>query len=77
MSFFTKTDRKMERYIQIRGLATPLITKIGTTVPRELILQSARDLGMLGDDGNTLAFQRETDIDYVMDRAIFDIPWPK
>src|SRR6185437_12355888 len=77
MSLFTKTDREMERYIQIRELATPLITKIGMTVPRELILQSARDLGMLGDDGSTLAFQRKTDIDYVMDRAIFDMPSPK
>lgn len=70
-------DSRIRKYKSIRAMGIPLMTKVGKTLPKELILQAAKDLRMLGKNGKTLIMDAENEVDFLMDRAIHDIPWPK
>lgn len=70
-------DPNIRKYKSIRAMGVPLMTAVGETVPRELILQAAKDLRMLRDDGRTVVMDAEDEVVFFMDRAIHDIPWPK
>lgn len=60
------------RYKKWRRRGKELNRKIVHRVPRELVLQAAKDLGMQGK-GDTLIFDSEDETSYLMDRAIYDI----
>ena len=50
---------------------------MGTTAPKGLISQAAADLRMLGKDGRTISTDTQDVIDFLIDRIVHDIPWPK
>ena len=52
------------------------MTTVSKSLPRELILQAARDLRLL-DKKQTIVCDTEDEFSFIMDRAIHDIPWPK
>jgi len=66
---FFKSD--IARYKKWRKIGIQLNDKIIDKIPKELILQAARDLRMLGK-GNVLVFDSEDETSYLMDRAIYD-----
>lgn len=70
-------DPKIRKYKGIRAMGVPLMTGVGKTLPRDLILQAAKDLRMLGKDGKTIRMDAKDEVDFLMDRAIHDIPWPE
>ena len=69
-------DFKLRRYKKIRQLGMPLLTRVAQTVPRELFFQAAEDLRMLSKD-KTIIMKNEDEVNFIMDRAIHDIPWPE
>ncbi len=68
-------DFELKRYIKIREMACPLLTEVGKTIPRDLIGRTARDSGMLEGDGRTLVLDNEEHVNFLVDRALHDIPW--
>ena len=52
-----------------------LMGAITKSLPRELILQAARDLRLLDKKGRIC--DTEDELSFIMDRAIHDIPWPE
>jgi hypothetical protein len=53
------------------------MTKAAEDMPKDLFTQAAKELKVLGKDGKTLVLDEEHEVDYILDRAIHDIPWPK
>lgn len=70
-------DSKVGKYKSIRAMGMPLMSRVSKTLPKDLILQAAKDLRMLGKNGRTVVMDAEHEVDFLMDRAIHDIPWPQ
>ena len=66
----------LKTYKHLRQIGMPLMTTVSKSLPRELILQAARDLRLL-DKKQTIVCDTEDEFSFIMDRAIHDIPWPK
>ena len=69
-------DSDLRTYKHLRQIGMPLMTTVSKSLPRELILQAARDLRLL-DKKQTIVCDTEDEFSFIMDRAIHDIPWPK
>jgi len=69
-------DSDLRTYKHLRQMGMALMTRISKSLPRELILQAARDLGLL-DKRRMIVYDREDELSFIMDRAIHDIPWPE
>ena len=69
-------DSQLRRYKRIREQSVPCMTQAATGLPKELLLQAARDLRLLGKDDKTFVMDDEQEFDFILDRAIHDIPWP-
>ena len=67
---FSKSN--IPRYKKWRKIGKKLNDKIIEKIPKEVILQAAKDLRMLGKR-NFLIFDSEDETSYLMDRAIYDI----
>ena len=66
----------LRTYKHLRQIGMSLMTTVLKSLPRELILQAARDLRLL-DKKQTIVCDTEDEFSFIMDRAIHDIPWPK
>ena len=66
----------LRTYKHLRQIGMSLMTTVSKSLPRELILQAARDLRLL-DKKQTIVCDTEDEFSFIMDRAIHDIPWPK
>jgi hypothetical protein len=69
-------DSDLRTYKHLRQIGMPLMTTVSKSLPRELILQAARDLRLLDKKG-VIVCDTEDEFSFIMDRAIHDIPWPK
>lgn len=69
-------DSDLRTYKHLRQIGMPLMTTVSKSLPRELILQAARDLRLL-DKKQMIVCDTEDEFSFIMDRAIHDIPWPK
>ena len=70
----TLLDSDLRTYKHIRQIGLDLMSAITKSVPRELILQAARDLRLLDKQG-MIVCDTEDELSFIMDRAIHDIPW--
>ena len=62
----------INRYKKWRKLGMELNNKLINEIPRDVFLESAKDLRMIGKDG-IIVSNSEDELSYVMDRAINDI----
>ena len=69
-------DSDLRRYKQLRQIGVGLMGAITRSLPKELILQAARDLRLLDKKGRIVC-DTEDETSFIMDRAIHDIPWPE
>ena len=69
-------DSDLRRYKQLRQIGMGLMGAITRSLPKELILQAARDLRLLDKKGRIVC-DTEDETSFIMDRAIHDIPWPE
>lgn len=70
-------DTQVRKYKNIRTMGMALMSKVSKTVPVDILLQAAREFRMRGKDGKTVILDEQSEADFIMDRAIHDIPWPK
>ena len=75
-SYATELDSDLRTYKHLRQMAMQLMSAIVKSLPRELILQAARDLRLL-DKERRIVCATEDELSFIMDRAIHDIPWPE
>ncbi|MBI4490836.1 MAG: hypothetical protein HY694_17265, partial [Deltaproteobacteria bacterium] len=68
-------DSDLRTYKHLRQIGMGLMTAVSKSLPRELILQGARDLRLLDKKG-VIVCDTEDEFSFIMDRAIHDIPWP-
>jgi hypothetical protein len=69
-------DSDLRRYKYLRQIGMDLMGAITRSLPKELILQAARDLRLLDKRGRIVC-DTEDETSFIMDRAIHDIPWPE
>jgi hypothetical protein len=69
-------DADLRRYKHLRQIGMGLMGAITRSLPKELILQAARDLRLLDKKGRIVC-DTEDETSFIMDRAIHDIPWPE
>ena len=69
-------DSDLRRYKHLRQIGMGLMGAITRSLPKELILQAARDLRLLDKKGRIVC-DTEDETSFIMDRAIHDIPWPE
>ena len=69
-------DSDLRTYKHLRQIGMPLMSAVLKSLPRELILQAARDLRLLDKKG-TIVCDTEDEMFFIMDRAIHDMPWPQ
>ncbi|MBI4527989.1 MAG: SEC-C domain-containing protein, partial [Deltaproteobacteria bacterium] len=69
-------DSDLRTYKHLRQMGMQLMGAITKSLPRELILQAARDLRLLDKKGRIVC-DTEDELSFIMDRAIHDIPWPE
>ncbi|HEU4345731.1 MAG TPA: hypothetical protein VFU31_29635 [Candidatus Binatia bacterium] len=69
-------DSDLRTYKHLRQIGMQLMSAITKSLPRELILQAARDLRLLDQKGRIVC-DTEDELSFIMDRAIHDIPWPE
>ena len=70
-------DSQLKTYQRIREQSSPCMTRAAKDMPKDLLFQAAKDLKLLGRDGKTFVLDEEQEIEFILDRAIHDIPWPK
>jgi hypothetical protein len=58
-------------------MGAPLMTRAAEGLPEGLLLQAGEDLRLLVKGGRFLSADGENDLNFVFDRAIHDIPWPR
>jgi hypothetical protein len=68
-------DSDLRRYKRLRQIGVQLMSGITRSLPKDLILQAARDL-LLNKKGRIVC-DTEDETSFIMDRAIHDIPWPE
>jgi hypothetical protein len=66
----------LRRYKHLRQIGMDVLSAITRSLPKELILQAARDLRLLDKKGRIIC-DTEDETSFIMDRAIHDIPWPE
>ncbi len=69
-------DSELRTYKRLRQIGMDLMGAVVKSLPKELILQAARDLRLLDKKGRIVC-DSEDELSFVMDRAIHDIPWPE
>ena len=69
-------DSDLRRYKRLRQIGVGLMGAITRSLPKDLILQAARDLRLLDKKGRIVC-DTEDETSFIMDRAIHDIPWPE
>jgi SEC-C motif len=69
-------DSDLKKYKHLRRIGMDLMSAITKSLPKELILQAARDLRLLDKKG-VIVCETEDEMSFIMDRAIHDIPWPE
>jgi hypothetical protein len=69
-------DSDVRRYKHLRQIGMDVMGAITRSLPKELILQAARDLRLLDKKGRIVC-ETEDETSFIMDRAIHDIPWPE
>ena len=69
-------DTDLRRYKHLRQIGMNVMGAITRSLPKELILQAARDLRLLDKKGRIVC-DTEDETSFIMDRAIHDIPWPE
>jgi len=69
-------DSDLRTYKHLRQIGMHLMSAITRSLPKELILQAARDLRLLDKRGRIVC-DTEDETSFIMDRAIHDIPWPE
>ena len=69
-------DSDLRTYKHLRQIGMNLMGAITKSLPKELILQAARDLRLLDKKG-VIVCDTEDELSFIMDRAIHDIPWPE
>ncbi|MGH7795943.1 MAG: hypothetical protein ACREQ2_13805 [Candidatus Binatia bacterium] len=69
-------DSDLKTYKHLRQIGMRLMGAITRSLPKELILQAARDLRLLDKKGRIVC-DTEDETSFIMDRAIHDIPWPE
>ena len=69
-------DSDLRTYKHLRQIGMHLMSAITKSLPKELILQAARDLRLLDKKG-VIVCDTEDELSFIMDRAIHDIPWPE
>jgi len=70
-------DSKAKEYKRVRVMGMALMSKVGATIPVELMVKAAEDFKMLGKDGKIVIMDAEDEVGFIADRAIHDIPWPR
>jgi hypothetical protein len=71
-----RLDSDLSKYKHLRRIGMDLMSAITKSLPKELILQAARDLRLLDKKG-VIVCDTEDEMSFIMDRAIHDIPWPE
>jgi hypothetical protein len=69
-------DSDLRTYKHLRQIGMHLMSAVVKSLPKELILQAARDLRLLNKKGGIVC-DTEDEVSFIMDRAIHDIPWPE
>ena len=69
-------DVDLKRYKHLRQIGMGLMGAITRSLPKDLILQAARDL-LLVDKKGRIVCDTEDETSFIMDRAIHDVPWPE
>jgi hypothetical protein len=69
-------DSDLRTYKHLRQIGMHLMSAVVKSLPKELILQAARDLRLLDKKG-VIVCDTEDELSFIMDRAIHDIPWPE
>jgi SEC-C motif len=69
-------DADLKRYKHLRQIGMGLMGAITRSLPKDLILQAARDLRLLDKKGRIVC-DTEDETSFIMDRAIHDVPWPE
>ena len=69
-------DSDLRTYKHLRQIGMHLMSAVIKSLPKELILQAARDLRLLDKKG-VIVCDTEDEMSFIMDRAIHDIPWPE
>ena len=69
-------DSDLRTYKHLRQIGMHLMGAVTRSLPKELILQAARDLRLLDKKG-VIVCDTEDELSFIMDRAIHDIPWPE
>ena len=71
-----RLDSDLRTYKHLRQIGMQLMSAVVKSLPKELILQAARDLRLLDKKG-AIVCDTEDELSFIMDRAIHDIPWPE
>jgi SEC-C motif len=69
-------DSDLSRYKHFRQIGMGVMGAITRSLPKDLILQAAKDLRLLDKKGRIVC-DTEDETSFIMDRAIHDIPWPE
>ena len=69
-------DSDLRTYKHLRQIGMHLMSAVVKSLPKELILQAARDLRLLDKKG-VIVCDTEDELSFIMDCAIHDIPWPE
>jgi SEC-C motif len=69
-------DSDLSRYRHFRQIGMGLMGAITRSLPKDLILQAAKDLRLLDKKGRIVC-DTEDETSFIMDRAIHDIPFPE
>ena len=68
-------DSELGIYKRLRQIGMDLMSPVLRSLPRQLIVQAAKDLRLL-DRKQRIVCDTEDEMSFIMDRAIHDIPWP-
>lgn len=72
MLWFPESDR-IEKYKSIREIGKSLNGKITKVIPKEVIDRTAREMNIMVR--GVLVFDSQSDLDFLFDRIIYDVPW--